>query len=217
MPLRLSLVPALTLTALALAHPALAGPPLLCHPFDVGAAQSLPWSGVHSWFDGRPDYRIAGVVDDTTALLTPSTPVVVRMETLRRAVIYASANPQIASALLQRLVARAEAGDKAGHPDALEFLDAAYTAGALHEIGWLRESPPFRDRAAAIAQVAKAADGYALITRALAARPDDAAIHFAAALIASDTNRGAAAAHQAKAVAGRSTDSLLARNLAHAF
>jgi hypothetical protein len=216
MRLRSRLIPVLTLLALALAHPALAGPPLLCHPFDIGGARSLPWSGAHAWFDGQPDYNISAVVEDTTALLTPATPVIVRMETLRRAVIYASANQQIASALLQRLVARAESTEKAGHPDALAFLDAAYAAEALHEITQLREMPAFRERAVALADVGRAANGYALITRALAVRPDDPAIHFAAALIAAD-NRAAYAEHKARATAGRSQDALLARNIAHVF
>ena len=83
----------------------LAGPPLLCHPFDIGSAASLPWNGTSSWFDGKPDYRLSGLVSDTEALLVPSTPVVVRMETLRRAAIYASRDPQVASALLERLAA----------------------------------------------------------------------------------------------------------------
>ncbi|MEP6914314.1 MAG: hypothetical protein ABJC89_01655 [Acidobacteriota bacterium] len=217
MRLKRSLVPVLLLSALAFAHPALAGPPLLCHPFDIGDARSLPWNGATAWFEGRPDYQISTVVDDTMALLTPSTPVIVRMETLRRSVIYASANAQVAATLLQRLVARANATEAAGRPDALAFLDAAYAAGALREIGLLRESAPFRDRAAAIAQVAKAADDYALITKALAARPDDPAIHFAAALIASDSHRSAFEAHKAKAAAGTAADALLARNVSHVF
>ena len=82
---------ALTLVcAAAAAHPAFAGPPLLCHPFDIGAAKSLPWSGASSWFDGQPGYDIKHLADDTVAVLTPAVPVIVRMETLRRAAIYAS-------------------------------------------------------------------------------------------------------------------------------
>ena len=75
---------------LAVAAPALAGPPLLCHPFDIGTAQSLPWDGTKGWFQGRADYRLEQLVPDTEAILQPGTPVLVRMETLRRAAIYAS-------------------------------------------------------------------------------------------------------------------------------
>ena len=42
---------ALVLASIALARPALAGPPLLCHPFDIGTAASLPWSGTRLWLD----------------------------------------------------------------------------------------------------------------------------------------------------------------------
>ncbi len=39
-------VNALVLTAafVALAAPALAGPPLICHPFETGSAALLPWT-----------------------------------------------------------------------------------------------------------------------------------------------------------------------------
>ena len=91
------------LTALALAltvaTPALAGPPLLCHPFDIGAAKSLPWDGKAGWSQGRADYPLKQLVADTEAILQPGTPVIVRMETLRRAAIYASQDPTVASAL----------------------------------------------------------------------------------------------------------------------
>ena len=77
------------LAALALAAPALAGPPLLCHPFNIGDARSLPWDGTRAFWQGRADYRLENLAADTEALLTPSTPVIVRMETLRRAALYA--------------------------------------------------------------------------------------------------------------------------------
>ncbi len=53
------------------------------------------------------------------------------------------------------------------------------------------------------------------IARSVAARPDDAAIRFAAALIVSDTDRQASREHASKARAGASHDALLARNLDH--
>src|SRR3954466_4046546 len=102
----------LVLAYIALARPAIAGPPLprrpvpgpplLCQPCDIGTAASLPWSGTASWFDGKADYSLANLVADTEALLTPSTPVIVRMETLRRAVIFSSPHPKIPAALLRR-------------------------------------------------------------------------------------------------------------------
>lgn len=86
--------------ALLIARPALAGPPLVCFPFDIGAARSLPM-GTHGWESIDPTYDVSRLVDDTLALLAPETPVLVRMETLRRATIYASKHPAVATALLQ--------------------------------------------------------------------------------------------------------------------
>src|SRR6185295_6706757 len=81
--------------ALFAARPALAGPPLLCFPFDIGAARSLPM-GAGNWHATDPAYNVAHLVDDTLALLTPQTPVLVRMETLRRATIYAATDATVA-------------------------------------------------------------------------------------------------------------------------
>jgi hypothetical protein len=75
----------LALVALV-ATPALAGPPLLCFPFDIGPATSLPWDKDNNQWKGmRADYDVSHLTADTVALLTPATPILVRMETLRRA------------------------------------------------------------------------------------------------------------------------------------
>src|SRR5688500_20051787 len=67
-----------------------AGTPLICHPYAIGAAKSLPGSD-GDWKGVNPNYDRTNLVRDTLALLTPETPVIVRMETLRRAAIYATA------------------------------------------------------------------------------------------------------------------------------
>lgn len=205
---------AFVLAALAVAVPALAGPPLLCHPYQIGTARSLPWNSGTGWNQPSPDYNLKNLVSDTEALLTPSTPVIVRMETLRRAALYASGDAQVASQLLSRLVARAEMSGKKGAPDALALLDAAYVAGAYREITMLTRTPPFSERIAGVRAALGDADAYALITKSIAARPDDPALQFAAALIASD-NRAAYVEHAAKARAGAARDPLLAKNLDH--
>src|SRR5213593_3464326 len=84
---------------LVLARPALAGPPLLCFPFEIGAARSLPM-GTSGWRATDPRYDVSHLVADTVALLGPETPVIVHMETLRRATIYAATNPAVAEQLL---------------------------------------------------------------------------------------------------------------------
>jgi hypothetical protein len=201
------------LTVLAAASPAFAGPPLLCHPFDIGTARSLPWDGGRGWWHGRADYNLATLVSDTQALLTPSTPVIVRMETLRRAAIYASQDRQVAARLLAELTDRARTSETAGRADALAFLDAAYFVEALRQISYL--GGEFRERSSAILAVIGDGDGYAMIQKSLAARPNDPAVEFAAALIAADRHRGAYAEHARKARAGASQDALLARNIHH--
>jgi hypothetical protein len=206
---------ALVLTSLAFARPVLAGPPLLCHPFDIGTAASLPWSGSTSWFDGKADYKVSNLVADTEALLTPSTPVIVRMETLRRASIYASRDTKIASALLERLTAKAQASKAAGQPDALALLDAAYVTEALRQVTMIGGVQGFKDQVGGLRDLVGNADGWQYMKASLAARPDDPALEFAAALIAADKDRAAYRGHAERARDGASKDALLARNLSH--
>jgi hypothetical protein len=201
--------------ALAIATPALAGPPLLCHPFDIGSAKSLPWVGEKSWDEGQPGYRLDHLVADTEALLTPSTPVIVRMETLRRAALYASTDATVASQLIKRFITRAEASEVAGRPDALAYLDAAYLAGAFNEITMMGRSREWEERSANAGKVKGSLDAYGLITKSVALRPGDPAIQFAAALISSDGHRSEYPAHAAKARAGVTSDALLAANIVY--
>src|SRR5260370_598362 len=44
------------LVVLNLAGSALAGPPLICHPFDIGDAKSLPWTGSAWNLSGNQSY-----------------------------------------------------------------------------------------------------------------------------------------------------------------
>jgi hypothetical protein len=204
-------VTVLLVAAVAAARPALAGPPLLCHPFDIGAAPSLPWGDGPSWFDGSSTYDLARLVGDTEALLRPETPVVVRMETLRRAAIYASRDPKIAAALVDRLASKAAAGT----PDALALMDAAYVTEALRQIVLIGGVTGCKDRVDGVRDVLRGHDGVQYINASLAAKPGDAGLEFAAALIAADKDRAAYQRHAARARAGASQDGLLARNLKH--
>jgi len=202
------------LAVLTLASPAEAGPPLLCHPFDIGPAQSLPWDGSGSWFHGRAGYQLSNLVADTEALLTSQTPVLVRMETLRRASIYASRDREVASQLLTRLMNRADAGTRAGRPDPLALLDAAYVVEALRQISHIANySSEFQGRGPAIKELVAGKDGYAMVKKAAQLKPGNASLEFAAALIAADKDRAAYEAHAQRARAGVSGDALLAKNI----
>lgn len=207
----------LGLTGLATASPAFAGPPLLCHPFDIGAARSLPWSGAASWHDGQAGYDIQHLVDDTTAILTPAAPVLVRMETLRRAAIYAAGDPKVAKRLFLAFSSRIPAGDKASPGQALALFDAGYLTETFRELDRLASynAGAFPISANALAALVKDVDGYALVQKSLALRADDPSIEFASALVAASTagRKGPYALHAAKARAGAAHDPLLGRNL----
>ncbi len=107
-----SLVASFALVLLSFALPAVAGPPFICHPFEIGTTTSLPWTA-GDWLGLRSDYAINRVVAETEALLTPALPTLARMETLRRAVLYASRDRAVAKRLLAALIVRARAAD---HP-----------------------------------------------------------------------------------------------------
>jgi len=180
-----------------------AGPPLICHTFDIGSAKSLPWVSLDWNLSGGETYDTAKLAGDTIALLDASPKAtLVHMETLRRATLYARKDPQAAKQLLVRLTARAGAAENSEHPDALAIFDAGYLAESYKQ--WLGEGEQ---------NPANGMNGYALVTKALQVGGDDAEMQFAAALI---TLRGPEAEHRehaARAIAGAKTDELLARNL----
>jgi hypothetical protein len=199
---------ALTLAAvLGAAVPALAGPPLLCHPFDIGTARSLPWDGTSSWWQGKHDYNLQNLVADTGALLTPSTPVIVRMETLRRAALYASLDSKVAANLLASITSRASASSMTA------LFDAGYLTETYKQIAMLRGEGAFATRAGTIAGVLGNADGLAMLNKAITLRPDDASLQFAAAVVAATADRTAYRAHADKARKGVAQDALLAKNI----
>ena len=168
---RSALFTAFLFAALLAPQPAVAGPPLLCFPFDIGTARSLPM-GSGGWRAIDPAYDVTRLIDDTVALLGPDTPVLVRMETLRRATVYAADHAEIAAALLRTLRDRAK-------------VPAANAGLAVFDFGYLVETyrqaaPMFKHAIADIAGV----DGYQLVLKARALQ-SDASMEYAAQLIAS--------------------------------
>src|SRR5258708_8750148 len=177
------LIPAL----LCLATVAQAGPPLICHTIEIGQAKSLPWIS-HNWnLSGGENYDTKNLVRDTLEILAPDTPVLVRMETLRRATLYARQDPVSAKELLARLHARATSAESSGHPDALAWFDVGYLAEAYKQ--WIGQNlPHMTDGMRMDANPAAGFDGYALVKKALALRGtalrgDDPPMEFAAPLI----------------------------------
>ena len=208
----------LTLIAamLSLASTAQAGPPLICHTIEIGQAKSLPWIS-HNWnLSGGENYDTKNLVKDTLEILGPTTPVLVRMETLRRATLYARKDPLAAKELLARLHARATSAESSGHPDALAWFDAGYLAETYKQ--WIGQNlPHMTDGMRMDANPASGVDGYALVKKAIALRGDDPQMEFAAALITLSGPQEEHRQHAQKAIAGAKSDTLLAQNLSTRF
>lgn len=211
---RSSLRAALLAAALSVSPAALAGPPLLCHPFDTGGAASLPWG--KGWNAPDRQYDTTRLGADTLRLLDAGTPVIARMETLRRAAIYASANAASLRALASALDARIT-GAKTPGGKSLALFDAGYFAETLQDIERLQgyDMPGIgKVDAAALRRVLAKGDGSLRIAEALALRGSDASMRFAAALVAAaDERRADYDTHARVARAGAGADRLLARNI----
>jgi hypothetical protein len=182
---------------------ALAGPPLICHPIAIGQAKSLPWVDLN-YQKGAGNYDLKNLTADTLAILDSNPSVLARMETLRRATIYARQDPQVAKELLTRLHARATNSD-AGNAAALAWFDVGYLAETYKQ--WMSNGP----------NPAKGLDGYAWVKKAISLRGSDPEMEFAAALIALTGSESDRNLHIEKAMVGAKTDPLLAQNLASSF
>ncbi len=198
---------------LVLATVAEAGPPLICHPFDTGAAQLLPWSQGQGWNTPDRSYDVQKLTADTLRLLTPEAPVLARMENLRRATIYAASNRDVAAELMAAVMKRAQAPENARDP--LAQFDAGYLTEsyrqATHIYKWDMLGSSERSKWT-LRREPSGVDGYALVTQAISLAGGSAEMEFAASLM-KDGN--AASEHRRKAMAGAKPGSLLARNLAH--
>lgn len=136
------------------AAPALAWPPLLRPLSSIGPAQSLPWRVTASWNGMDPSYDVSQLVSDTLNLLTPQTQTAVREETMRRAAIYSSRQPDIARQLSARLLARTQSRQN----DPTAWFDAGYFAETVKEAAIV-----FPNLSGQLPQI----DGLALIRKAV--------------------------------------------------
>jgi hypothetical protein len=206
-----TLIASVTLAVLAFAMPALAGPPFTCHVFEIGSAKSLPWGATADFTGTRKDYDFHNVVVDAEKLLTPSMPTLVRMETLRRAAMYASRDRAVAEQLVALVIGRVKAADQAGRPDAFALFDAGYVVEALNELeqsgNRMKMSGGLEPGLAGITQPYEARP---MLEKSAALRPEDAAIQFALALLTPAMEN---AAHLRQAREGARQDALLANNL----
>jgi hypothetical protein len=203
---RTALAACVALLVFPIAH---AGTPLICHPYEIGDARTLP-ADARKGVDSR--YDRANLTADTLALLTPNAPLLVRMETLRRAALYSTAGLRhwknedytngdrtIARDLFERLRERTQTAT--GDALALALFDAGFFVETLRH-----------------AQLDLGVDGFALLTKSAELRPDDAEIEFALALASSwPKRRDSHEEHLRLARMRAKTGTLLAANLRSHF
>jgi hypothetical protein len=192
---------------LSFATPALAGPPLICHPFEVESGKLIAWGTGSGWNTPDRSYDIKRLVADTTAVLTPDAPILTRMENMRRATIYAMRDPVIANELLKAVTSRALATTTDGRA----WFDAGYLIESYKQAVHLREDRRPELRAWAAVEETIRVDGYNWVKKAMAMSAPSAEMEFAASLM---TQGSVASAHRAKAVAAAPKGSTLSRNLA---
>lgn len=180
---------ALPMAAFALvAATAWAGPPAVCQRVEIGTAKSLPWSTGNDFKKGDPNYDLKRLVPDTLALLAPETPVNVRMETMRRAALYAAKDARLARELSEQLLARTR-GVAAG---AMAWFDAGYFIETVRQTALVYKydmlTPDERMEWTIREDVVKL-DGLPMVKKALAMSGGDAGIRHALTLIDYDRAR----------------------------
>jgi hypothetical protein len=192
-----------------------AGPPLLCDPFAPGpGATLLPWDAdAPGWNAPDPSYDRRRLVDDTLRLLSPDATILARMENLRRATIYATGDAQVARALLDALVARTRTATGGSSRDALAWFDAGYLIETYRQATHIARYDMLSTAAPRDWTLTRepAADGYALVKKALALAGPNAAMEYAASLM---TAGAVSVAHRDRAAAGAPAGSVLARHVA---
>ena len=191
-----------------------AGPPLLCHPLEVGAAELLPWGSGDGWHTPNRHYDLASLPTDMLRLLSSDAPLLARMENLRRATIYAAERPKVAVALLEALLARVTAGGTLDAQGALAWFDAGYLIETYRQQSMIDSRHLLAEIDVPASEYAELddLDGYRMLGRVLELTEADAEIEFARSMMTRDAQ--AAADHRRQAQAGAPLGSLLARNLA---
>lgn len=212
----LSLSMILMTSLVSLQQRALAGPPLICHPIEIGSARSLPWAG-SEWRDVKRDYDLNRLVDDTLALLGPETSVLTRMETLRRSTVYAVwaksdrevgisvKDTRVADELMSRLMERVRESVRNGRPSSMALFDAGYLAACYKQAGYVSS------------KATQGMDGYSMTRKGTGLSSNNPEMEFAMALMSRYPEQPSHREHLRRAIAGAQEGSLLARNIVKHF
>lgn len=139
-------------------------------------------------------------------MLGEHTPVIVRMETIRRAVLYTASDDTVGAQLFERMKSRAM--DESSRAHALALFDFGYMLETMKQA--------VRERTRTVA-AASGSDGLAYVLQALKARGNDPEMEFAAAKITVWPKQAQYEEHLRKAAAGADGDPLLAANLRSHF
>lgn len=192
----------LALGLLTLVVPALAGPPLICHTYTIGNAVTLPWgTDINSWSGVDSKYNVKNLANDTLRLLGSNGSLLVRMETLRRAAVYAGKDTAAGLELAGRLTARALTSELKGENNSLALFDAGYFVESIRQLG------THTGVAASVAGI----DGYDWAKRSLPGLGDKLTAEYALGLM--NVTSPWPNEHIRRAVAGAQEGSLLAENL----
>jgi len=114
-------LPALS-TLFVLASSAVAGPPLICHAFDVGNAKSLPWIS-HDWnLTGGENYDTNKLAGDTLAILDASKVPLVTWRLFVAQPFVREERSHCRKTTSFELVARAQTSESSSNPDAFALF-----------------------------------------------------------------------------------------------
>lgn len=182
------------------------GPPLICHPFDIGDDKKLPFG--KAAMDESKTYDAKKAVGEVLSVLKTERSTIVRMEALRRATIVVMKDRAAATELLAKISWKAMDGEASGKPDAEAWFDAGFLAACYAQMGIdLGWKPGVSEKVA----------GYAWVKRAIQLAPEDGEMQFAAALVTHpamlDSRRDLYETHVRAAAGAMRTDKLLEINL----
>lgn len=188
------------------AGPALAGPPLICQPFETGAAELLSWGHGQGWNTPDTAYDVRRLTADTLRLLSKEAPVLARMENMRRATVYAMTSPAVAHELLTAVMGRALSPSDGG---GLAWFDAGYLIESYRQAVHLRAKKGDLAAWAATDETMRV-DGYGFVKKAMQVTGPNAEMEYAASLM---TTGAVSAAHRQRASSSATHGSLVAINL----
>lgn len=121
----------LVLTLMLFAASAHAGPPAVCWPVEIGDAACIEWN---DW-GNKAEVDRSDVLRAALRRLDAKTPVIVRMETIRRVTITVHDDRALRSRLLLALQSRVLDAEAEGRAAPLAWFDAGYAVGCLRQLG----------------------------------------------------------------------------------